>query len=215
MKCLLENGSLPTKALLVLSFIGTNMVEILCHKPLLNRLIATMKRIGFRYLESFDPMKTSSKNLSHEQAITACYRRWTQCGANTNNVHVKKFYQQSAKNIRSKHPFVKEMQPATKTPTPAQKYDQPQSTPTKVNTTNTTPTGITQSTVASKSRSVIQGPKKDKDEVLDSDSEAPRSVYSSEYGSDDMMDVPLVRPTQENDGLQIPTNSESPVELSL
>lgn len=108
-QCLLENGSLPRWSLLGISFIGASLVEIVCHAPLLDRLIATMKILGVTHLANFDPTK-NSKNSTQVNAQRACHRRWMKCAERTNINKIKSFYLKQAENLAAAHPSIVEME---------------------------------------------------------------------------------------------------------
>lgn len=76
-KCVLQPGALPSWACLAVSFIGSSSVEMLCHKPLTARLIATMKHIGFSHLPSYDPFKARTRSQLVEKIAKGCVRRYT------------------------------------------------------------------------------------------------------------------------------------------
>ena len=71
---------LPKWAVLSISFIGTSVTEILCHRPLRERLIAGMSLLRYRHLSDYDPKKAMDPTASadiHRSFKATCLRRWT------------------------------------------------------------------------------------------------------------------------------------------
>lgn len=76
-RCILEGGALPKWAMLEVSFIGTSTVLVMCQEPLVLRLLATTKRVGFRHIEKFDVMTSPLRAGDRNAAKNMCVRCWT------------------------------------------------------------------------------------------------------------------------------------------
>lgn len=98
-RCLFSTGALPKWAVLAVSFIGTSTAEIMCHGPLVNRLVATLKKIGFRYLPNFDARTAPTRLGDKVAACAACHRRWTKCAEDARGTSVKRAYSDLAKSV--------------------------------------------------------------------------------------------------------------------
>lgn len=93
---------LPSWAVLSISFIGNSACEILCHKPLEQRLIAAMKLIGFRHLATYDPMRLATSegtDAVSKKIKLACYRRWMWTAGKTFSPVSKNWYTNQAQAI--------------------------------------------------------------------------------------------------------------------
>lgn len=116
-RTLLQTKAIPGWACLSVSFIGSNVCEIVCHAPLKDRLIATLKHIGFRYLPSYDPVKARTKSVSATYAAKCCLRRWIKCAVSTNSVAATKFYTARAEALRLSNPDASEAYDKDEEPT--------------------------------------------------------------------------------------------------
>lgn len=99
--------SFPSWAIQNLSFVGNVALEVLCHEPLKQRLIAGMKLLGFRHLEKFVPgeLKGSDASSPHLKRIrSACYRRWKLIESKTNNSNVAAFYAERTADLEKVDP---------------------------------------------------------------------------------------------------------------
>lgn len=89
--------ALPNWAALHLSFIGNTALEVLCHKPLVPRLVAVMKAHSFRHLELFDPAKSIAGGEARLKANRqACLRRWAFNAENTRSPAAEAWYKEQA-----------------------------------------------------------------------------------------------------------------------
>lgn len=103
-RCLAEKGGLPSWACLAVSFIGTSICEVICHEPLQDRLVATMKAIGFSHLPSYDLLKTrSSKTRAKRVSLKACVRRFSRCAVSGSSTATKKLYVQALSNLKRQY----------------------------------------------------------------------------------------------------------------
>lgn len=90
--------SLPSWAILGLSFIGNSALEILCHKPLREGLIGTLRLLKFRNLENYNPRGVISPTGPADQARRtqvhrqACYKRWQWAATNSRSQAAKEWY---------------------------------------------------------------------------------------------------------------------------
>lgn len=50
----MRSGAVGNRAILGMSFIGSSVVKIVCHRAPKNRLITALKRIGFLHLPDYD-----------------------------------------------------------------------------------------------------------------------------------------------------------------
>ena len=69
---------LPRWSFLSISFISVNTAELLCHRPLKERLIATAKALGFRHAPAYDrcrPRENDEDPSARANAMKACARR--------------------------------------------------------------------------------------------------------------------------------------------
>ena len=68
---------LPRWEFLSVSFIGSATTEILCHRPLRERLIATLRMLGYRYAPRYDPCRprTDASGEDLIKPLQQCARR--------------------------------------------------------------------------------------------------------------------------------------------
>lgn len=91
--------------MLNLSFVGTSALEILCHAPLSDRLIAGMKLLGFRQLPNLNPLSANNGLSRSEKAqLTACYRRWSHAATQTSSPVSQALYRAEADKLAREHP---------------------------------------------------------------------------------------------------------------
>lgn len=93
---------LPSWAVLSISFIGNSACEILCHRPLEQRLVAGMKLLGFRHLPSYNPLKaptSDQRDATAKRIRVACYRRWKATASKTFSPTSKEWYTTQADAI--------------------------------------------------------------------------------------------------------------------
>ena len=97
--------SLPRWAILGLSFIGNQALEVLCHAPLKDRLIATMKSLRFSHLTTYDPC-TPIQGRDAKQSRKSCFRRWSHSAASTPSDAARKWYLESASKLSDAEPIL-------------------------------------------------------------------------------------------------------------
>ena len=104
---------LPKWSVLSVSFIGSGITEILCHKPLLDRLVAGMKLLHYKHLESYNPtvVRDHIPDDMKPKYVAACYRRWTKMAAQTTSVASKDWYQNSATVLLAETPGLDKVEP--------------------------------------------------------------------------------------------------------
>ena len=106
--------ALPKWSILNISFIGGSVTEILCHKPLVPRLIATLKLMRYSHLKTYDP--TSSNGRGDKDPLTikyraACYHRWSNAAKNTYSEVSKAWYTSHAEGLLSLYPDISDATP--------------------------------------------------------------------------------------------------------
>ena len=106
--------SLPPSAILNISFIGNTVTEILCHKPLVPRLIATFKLLRFTHLRTYDPTIIVGRKDDDPLAIkyrAACYHRWTNAAKKTISEVCAEWYTSKAQGLLVAYPKISESTP--------------------------------------------------------------------------------------------------------
>lgn len=102
-------------AALHLSFVGNSALKVLCHKPLVHRLVAVMKSHKFLHLELFDPAKPLSGGDSRlKMSREAWLRRWSYNDVNTTSPVAREWYKQQFELLTKVHPSLKVEKPAPK-----------------------------------------------------------------------------------------------------
>ena len=99
---------LPQRAVLVLSFIGGSIVEILTDAPFLDRTKATLQQMGLTCV-NYDPLQDSLKkvrNISDQERIIrnrrAVIRRARFCAFYTAELHTRQWYRSLAAKAQEK-----------------------------------------------------------------------------------------------------------------
>ncbi|PXF49162.1 hypothetical protein BWQ96_00951 [Gracilariopsis chorda] len=102
--------ALPGWALCSISFVGRQIGELLVHKSLADRAIATMKALGFRHLHQLDPVmdpRFKDRGLTTEENILrnvhACHYRFQQA-ASTPIPSARKWYLNAAARLTARFP---------------------------------------------------------------------------------------------------------------
>lgn len=110
-RLLLADHSLPRWALLAISFTGPDRVEILVHKPLVERLVAVMQLLGYRYMRNHDPAAAHGSDRVESQkyntapwAMRECAVRWQRCAISTQGQAAKHWYKSAISAACKKHP---------------------------------------------------------------------------------------------------------------
>lgn len=138
--------AMPKWAILNLSFIGNVALEVLCHKHLVDRLIADMKLLNYRHLPAYTPISTLDKGTEgYEKRIkilkAAAYRRWTWLTAQKRAPAAKKWYYDKAAALIKEDPSLEtSLAPKKSTPATATTNTNP--------TTDSTTTTVTNKNVA-------------------------------------------------------------------
>ena len=99
---------LPGWGVLGISFIGSSVCEILADVRLKERLVATMKLLGFPKLEDFNPMGDALKKnrvvrdaaMRRRLNLEACIRRWERCAATSTQPETRAWYEKQAQDVR-------------------------------------------------------------------------------------------------------------------
>lgn len=116
-RILLADHSIPRWALLGISFVGNGIAEIVTHSPLMDRLVAVMRLLGYRHLKSHDPAATSAVirkfTTGHSSetttlAVTACARRWGREIRTSKSAAAKAWYTTQIDKLVLKYPSVKD-----------------------------------------------------------------------------------------------------------
>lgn len=92
---------LPKWAVLSVSFIGASTAEILCHKTLVPRLIATMRLLRYRHLPDYNPREARSgtpEDMARSYKA-ACYQRWHKLAASALSPACKSWYTSQAEAL--------------------------------------------------------------------------------------------------------------------
>ncbi len=99
---------LPKWTILHLSFIGNTVTEILCHEPLVDKLVGGMKLLGFRHIPNYDPLKEKNTDDATLRARVNCYNRW-RWGADSSHSEVsRQWFKEKMESLAAEHPAVKE-----------------------------------------------------------------------------------------------------------
>lgn len=108
---LVSGHAVPRWALLSVWFFGDNIAEILTHRPLFDRLIASMHLLGYRHLRTFDPITgtlgrgQSSPDITTKPLPTAieCASRCTREMHTTRSPAAKEWYESKLNNLIQSH----------------------------------------------------------------------------------------------------------------
>ena len=107
-------NALPKWAILSISFIGDSVTEILCHKALVQRLIATLKFMKFRHLKNYDPTSAVGDSDDHQNTIQyrgSCYHRWMNASKKTYSEVCKTWYEKQAESLMARYPNISKSKP--------------------------------------------------------------------------------------------------------
>lgn len=107
---------LPKWAVLSISFIGAATTEILCHKPYIPRLVATMRLLRFRHLPKYDPRKSRpDTEPTIERAYkAACYQRWHKLSQSSRSPACKAWYSSQADALLLSDTGIDSVQPPSR-----------------------------------------------------------------------------------------------------
>ena len=107
-------NALPKWAILSISFIGDSVTEILCHKALVQRLIAALKFMKFRHLKNYDPTSAVGDTDEDQNTIQyrgSCYHRWLNASKKTYSEVCKVWYEKQAEALMVRHPNISKSKP--------------------------------------------------------------------------------------------------------
>ena len=107
-------NALPKWAILSICFIGDSVTEILCHKALVQRLIATLKFMKFRHLKNYDPTSAVGDSDDHQNTIQyrgSCYHRWMNASKKTYSEVCKSWYETQAESLMVRYPNISKSKP--------------------------------------------------------------------------------------------------------
>ena len=93
---------LPKWAVLGISFIGKYAVEFLCHKPLIDRLVTTLKSLGYQHIPGYDPAEIKNQALSQDAKLSiwnSCHQRWSVCSTKVFHPTAKEWYTSNASSL--------------------------------------------------------------------------------------------------------------------
>ena len=116
------NKALPKWAVLNISFIGDSVTEILCHKPLVPRQVATVKLMKYRHLAKYDPTAAVGKDDNDSTTIQyrgSCYHRWQNAAKKSYSVVCKEWYTKQAESLMVRYPNIAQSKPFSKRTQPA------------------------------------------------------------------------------------------------
>lgn len=116
--------SIPKWAVLNLSFVGRTALEILCHKPLVDRLVAGMKLLNFRHLDRFNPLKVNSDGSSASESQLqkirlSCFSRWVWEAALARSPAAAAWYNTNAERLETEDESLSATRQATLDRVPA------------------------------------------------------------------------------------------------
>ena len=112
---------LPKWSILHISFIGNSATEILCHEPLVDKLVGGMKLLGFRHMPNFDPLKELNTDAATLRGHANCYNRW-RWGAESSYSEVsRQWFTAKMEALAKDRPAVKEAADEKRTTTAAKK----------------------------------------------------------------------------------------------
>ena len=99
---------LPKWSILHLSFIGNSATEILCHEPLVDKLVGGMKLLGFRHMPNYNPLKEKNTDDATLRGKVNCYNRW-RWGAESSYSEVsRQWFKEQMEQLAKESPNVKE-----------------------------------------------------------------------------------------------------------
>ncbi len=82
-------------------------MEVLCHKPLQDRLIAGMTLLGYIHLSGYSPYQLPESATHREKTVRACLRRW-HWAKNTTSPVAKKWYTSQYDRLKAQFPTIEE-----------------------------------------------------------------------------------------------------------
>lgn len=88
------------------SFIGNNILEVLCHRPLVNRLVSTMAVLRRHHLDSYGPTGSNTNATNNVAHSNTCYRRWNWCALRSTSPAAKSWYSTQAQGLKDSHPSI-------------------------------------------------------------------------------------------------------------